>query len=294
MNKGGSMMPDGSEDSQESQGESNGNSQLLRNPQLQAPDLRQRQEQDDQITDDRTRRVGDPRADLIDTVTRQGGVPQLLHGDADEDEQKGDADDPGDDEAADNVGPFSEIGKVEDAVIHEEDGQLGPDEVVDVEDFGHDEILRHQDDLVGFHEVGVDAHACVVHGKDEAHHYKVPALEITVGLDQLLRPRGYTMNPETYQGEDDEIVIPPEPLALESSTEQAESHRHHLQHRHGRDNRHGPWLYIVRVVSLESGQDRARRLWFGRHLGGRYGYAPGKGTDVERGSGPKLGYARLK
>lgn len=58
-----------------------------------------------------------------------------------------------------------------------------------------------------------------------------------------------------YHGEDDEVVIPPQLLGLEVSTEQAKGHGCHLQNGHGRNHRHGPWLESIRVVSLEPGQD---------------------------------------
>lgn len=75
-------------------------------------------------------------------------VPQFLHGHADEDEEEGHADDPGDDEDGDGVGPALEVGEVEDAVVEEEDAELGPDQVECVEDLCDDQELGDQDDVI--------------------------------------------------------------------------------------------------------------------------------------------------
>ena len=57
---------------------------------------------------------------------------------------------------------------MEDAVVHQQDAELGPHEVEDVEDLGHDEELGHEDDVVHRDLVGVDPHAGMMHGEDEA------------------------------------------------------------------------------------------------------------------------------
>lgn len=140
---------------QETETKCNGQAHFLGRPQLQFPDLRHRQEQDDQVGGDSGGRVGDPRGDLVDAVAGQLRVPEFLDRDADEDEEEGDGDDPADDEGSDAVGPALEVGEVEDAVVHEEDADLGPDEVEDVEDLRDDEEFGDEDDVVGVDCVGV-------------------------------------------------------------------------------------------------------------------------------------------
>jgi len=101
-------------------------------------------------------------------------VPELLDRDADEDEHEHAGHAPDNDESANAVGHLLEVGEVEDAVVHEQNGELCPHEVVDVEDLGDDEELGHQDYLVHGDLVCVDAHAGAIHGEDEADDDKVP------------------------------------------------------------------------------------------------------------------------
>lgn len=147
--------------------------------QTQAPNLRQRHKQDDDVGKNSRSSVRNPCADLVDAAPWQMGIPQLLHGDADEDEEKSDADDPGHDEGPDDPSQLLEIGEAEDPVVHQQQAQFGPSEVECVEDLGHDQPFRHHDNVCWVNQVGVDAHAAGMHGKDEAHNGKIPDLEAT-------------------------------------------------------------------------------------------------------------------
>lgn len=65
---------------------------------------------------------------------------------------------------------------MEDAVVEEEDAELGPDQVECVQDLRDDQELGDEDDVVGMQSISVQAHAVVVHGEDEAHDDEVPDL----------------------------------------------------------------------------------------------------------------------
>ena len=78
---------------------------------------------------------------------------------------------------------------MEDAVVHEQDAQLGPHEVEGVQNLGHDEKLGHADDVVERDFVCVDAHARRVHGKNETHDKVIPEL-MRVGVSSSLLSHG--------------------------------------------------------------------------------------------------------
>lgn len=103
-------------------------------------------------------------------------VPELLDRNADEDEEKSDADNPGHDKAPDGPGHLFEIWNSEDAVVHEEQAQLGPAKIEGVENLGNNKPFSHHDDVLWSDEVGVNTHSARVHGKDEADNNEIPAL----------------------------------------------------------------------------------------------------------------------
>lgn len=115
---------------------------------------------------------------MIDAVTRQSRIPELLDGNANEDEQEGDADNPGPHKGADEPRHALEEGNSKDAVVHEQDAQLGPAEVPGVEDLGDDEPFRHHDNVWRINFIGVNAHAVNVHGKNKTNNRQIPCLFI--------------------------------------------------------------------------------------------------------------------
>lgn len=93
-------------------------SYLLRLPKLQLPHLWNGENQSRKISHNGRGSICNPRSNLIDAVTRQVRIPQLLHRDADEDEKKRDANDPCDHEGTNPIGKSLEVRKAEDSVIH--------------------------------------------------------------------------------------------------------------------------------------------------------------------------------
>lgn len=104
------------------------------------------------------------------------GIPKFLDGNADEDENKRDGDHPDDDEGADDIRPSLEIGHPEDAVVHQQEAELRPDQVENVEDLSDDEELCDHDDVFYWYRICMQAHAFAHHCKDERDDEKVPAL----------------------------------------------------------------------------------------------------------------------
>lgn len=82
-----------------------------------------------------------------------------------------------------------------------------PTKVPRIKDLGYNEPLCHNDDVIHRHLVGVESHAVTVHGKGKADDHQVPD-----------------------QAEDDGVVVPPQPLTLEASTQQAHPDRNHGEH----------------------------------------------------------------
>lgn len=109
-------------------------------------------------------------------MAREIRVPQLLDGHADEDEEESNADDPSHDEATNRPGHLLEVRHMENAVVHEQQTDLGPTKVPGVEDFGHQQPLCHHDNPRRLNLVSMEAHAIVVHGKDEANNNEIPSL----------------------------------------------------------------------------------------------------------------------
>lgn len=147
---------------------------LLSSPKLQFPNLRYGQKQDDQIGNDSRGSIGNPSPNLINTPPGQISIPQLLHWYANEDEQKRDGKPPHHAKCPDDLCPALEIREIEDAVVHQEEGDLGPDEIPCVEDFGDQEELGHEDDVGGRDDGGVFAHSCPNHPENESYYNQVP------------------------------------------------------------------------------------------------------------------------
>lgn len=76
-------------------------------------------------------------------------LPELLCRDADEDEEKGGGYDPDKDKAADADDEPFEVRDMEDTVVHEQNAELGPRHVPDVDDLGDEEVLLDDGDIFG-------------------------------------------------------------------------------------------------------------------------------------------------
>lgn len=79
----------------------------------------------------------------------QLGLPEFLGWDADEDEEKRGGDDPDKDKAADGDDELLEMRDVEDSIVHEQNAELGPGHVPDVDDLGDEEVLLDDGDVFG-------------------------------------------------------------------------------------------------------------------------------------------------
>lgn len=161
---------------QESETKGKGQSNLLSFLQLQLPNLGQWEKQNEQVGEDGRGGIGDPSSNLIDAFTWYVGVPQLLDRNANENEEKGNTDDPREDENADKPRHFLEKWDVEDAVIHQHQAQLRPAQVPGVENLCDNKIFGHQYDVIHINLVGMNAHAHRVHHEDEGHYDKIPKL----------------------------------------------------------------------------------------------------------------------
>lgn len=137
--------------------------------------MRDRKDQDGQISENGGCSIGNPGPDLVDAMARKLRIPELLDGDANKDEEKDDADDPGNDEAPDDVGQSPEMSEMEDAVVHQQQTKLSPDEVDGVENLGDQQKFGHHDDIVHRNFVSVDAHTTLEHANDEAENHEVPS-----------------------------------------------------------------------------------------------------------------------
>ncbi len=109
-------------------------------------------------------------------MTRQLGIPEFLNGNADEDEKERDADDPEDNESANDIGPSLEKGETKDAVVHHQKTKFRPDQVDYVEDLSGDEELGHQNDVFGRNFVSVKTHPTSNHPEYESDDNEIPSL----------------------------------------------------------------------------------------------------------------------
>ncbi len=100
--------------------------------------------------------------------------PKLLYRHADKDEQEGNADDPGDDEGSDDIRRRLEVGEPEDAVEHQQDGNLRPGKVVGVKDLRDNQEFRHHDNVVHRDLLNVNSHAILEHACDKPNNGDVP------------------------------------------------------------------------------------------------------------------------
>lgn len=163
--------------SQKSEAKSQSQCNFFDLAQLQFPNLRNGQEKNGQIGGNSRRGIGNPSPDLADTVAWQLRIPELLHRHADEDEQEGDCDHPDYHKASNDIGPPLKEREVKDSIVHQQKGQLGPDQVVDVKNLGHQEIFGDQDSTINANFCDMTAHASMDHETNKCDNHKIPSLE---------------------------------------------------------------------------------------------------------------------
>lgn len=104
--------------------------------------------------------------------------------------------------------------KVENPVVHHEQAELGPAEVPDVDNFGDEEPLRNIVYSMFRKTVDVMANPFNIQGEADTKNDPVPYLDNQhVNVAEAIY--------ETYHGKHDEIVIPPQLLLPDSSTNKA-------------------------------------------------------------------------
>lgn len=113
-------------------------------------------------------------------------MPEFLGGNADKGKQKGAGDGPGDDKAADGNDEFLESWETENAVVHEQDAQLRPAHVPDVDDLGDQEKSRYIGDGDGTNCLGVVSNAPGVHDESDGDDDPIP--ELQRGVSQSVSP----------------------------------------------------------------------------------------------------------
>lgn len=97
-----------------------------------------------------------------------------MDGDANEDEEKGYTDNPKDNKDSNDVCPCLEEWKAEDPVVHEQNAQFGPYQVVHVENFGHNKKLCNHNHVFHWNSVRMEPHSLMDHGVDESDNDEVP------------------------------------------------------------------------------------------------------------------------
>lgn len=101
--------------------------------------MRDGQAQNHNIRKDSCAAVGEPDTERVDAVAFELRLPQLLNGSADKREEKRHCECPDDDEGTCANDEALELGEAEDAVVHEEQAELGPAQVPDIDDFGDEQ-----------------------------------------------------------------------------------------------------------------------------------------------------------
>ena len=104
------------------------------------------------------------------------GIPQFLNGNADENEEEGNAYHPKNDESPNDVGPFLEMGETEDAIVHHQKTKFSPNQVEGVENLSDEKEFGHQDDSFEWNGICVKTHATSNHPEYESNDDKVPCL----------------------------------------------------------------------------------------------------------------------
>lgn len=117
--------------------------------------MRRGEQQNHQVCYNRRGGIGNPGSRLADAVSREVRVPELLDRNTGEDEKKRDANTPGHDQGPDGVGGDLEVLNAKDAIVHQQNAQLGPAKAPCVEGFSRNQPLEHHDDAVRVDYVGV-------------------------------------------------------------------------------------------------------------------------------------------
>jgi hypothetical protein len=169
---------------------------------------------------------------------------------------------------------------VEDAVVHEQKAQLRPSQVESIENFGHDEPFCHHDNVSHRNQVGMEAHAAGVHGKNESHNGKIPNLLQKIMISQALRNLEAERSHEVpYHGENEKPVIPPELLSFEMSAHHTQDSRRQGKHRHGYDDFDSPWSDVVGVIAWQA--RKLGVLWRGHFGTGNEGSIEAVGNRID-------------
>lgn len=147
---------------------------------MQFPYPRNGQNKNGQIGGNSRCGVGNPSPDLVDTMTWQLRIPELLYRHTDEDEQKGNCNHPDDDETSNEICTSLEIREVKDSVVHQQEGQLGPDQVVDVKNLGHDEIFCDLYSTIHANLGDMTTHASMDHEINKCDNQEIPSLVVTL------------------------------------------------------------------------------------------------------------------
>ncbi|KID59875.1 hypothetical protein MAN_10327, partial [Metarhizium hybridum] len=221
------------EDSQEAQAKHQRQANLFQRLELQPPDLRDGQQQDD---------------NLADAAALDGRPPQLLDGHADEGEEKGHAHGPEHDETAHGHDLPLEQGEPEDAVVHAQQAELGPAQVPHVDDFRDEQPHGDIGDGALAHLVGVVAHALDEHGEPDPDDGPVPDLFVPSALYVSLKNHGF------------KVVVPPEGLVANASTPQACHDGQAGQRRHPGDDKDEPFPLLSGLVLRHAGDVRALKF----------------------------------
>lgn len=108
------------------------------------------------------------------------GVPLLLNGDAGEDKQEDNEDEPDDDKRANDIRPSLEEREMEDAVVHHQNAELGPGKIAHVEDLRDQKELGDDDHVLYWNLRSMKPHAIPDHADDETHDDQIPSLESMV------------------------------------------------------------------------------------------------------------------
>lgn len=110
-------------------------------------------------------------------MARDHGVPLLFNGHTGENKQEDNEDQPDNDKSPDNIRPSLEKREVEDAVVHHQNADLGPDQIAHVEDLSDQKELGDHDQVIHWNLRGMKTHAVLDHADDETHDDQIPRLE---------------------------------------------------------------------------------------------------------------------
>lgn len=185
----------------------------------------------------------------------QLGFPKLLCRDANEDEKKCGRNDPDEDEAADANDELFEVRDMEDTIVHEQDAELGPCHMPDVDDLGDEKVLLDDGDVLGTNGGGMVASALGIHGKGDGYDDPVPdlfrlAMSSSWHATRVVEAsRSVRLRDVSYHGEHDHVIVPPQRLRPYATTDKAhrngdKSEKAHDAGNAERPNSHLPWREI--------------------------------------------------